>query len=64
MGKIFKVFVKIPERTEEYVVGEKEKDLLLKALKDCDVTVQELSLDSHSDDLNMSTPTSLNIPEI
>jgi hypothetical protein len=64
MGKIFKVTVKVPEKTSEYIVGEKEKDFMVKALEKYDISVEELSLDSHSDDLNMSTPTSLNIPEI
>ena len=64
MGKIFKVTVKVPEKTSEYIVGEKEKDLMLKALEKYDISVEELSMDSHSDDLNMSTPTSLNLPEI
>ena len=64
MGKMFKVIVRIPVRAEEYVVGEKEKDFLIKALAKYELTVEELSLDSHSEGLNMSAPTSLNIPEI
>lgn len=35
VGKIFKVIVTIPaEHTTEYVVGEKEKDFLVKVFKD------------------------------
>ena len=64
MGKIFRVTVKVPEKTSEYVVGEKEKDFMLKALKKYDITVEELSLDSHSEGLNMSASTSLNFRNI
>ena len=46
-----------------YVVGKKEKDYFVKVFKDR-AKVEEIRLDYHSDDLNMSTPTSLNIPEI
>jgi hypothetical protein len=64
MKKLFKVTVKVPEKVSEYVVGEEEKDLLLKALKDYDVIIEELSLESHSEDLNMSSSTSLKNLEI
>jgi hypothetical protein len=67
VGKIFKVIVTTRTEKSKYYVGESEKDFMLKVfgpLKDCTITIEELSLDSHSDDLNMSTSTSLNIPEI
>jgi len=64
VGKIFKVTVTVPEKTSEYVVGEKEKNLMVKALKDYDITVEELSLNSHSEGLNMSASTSLNFRNI
>lgn len=35
MGKIFKITIVVPdERSTEYVVGEKEKDFLVKVFKD------------------------------
>lgn len=34
MGKIYRITVRVPETTKEYVVGEKEKDILALIYKD------------------------------
>lgn len=45
VGKVFKITVKVPERTTEYVVGEKEKDFLVGVFKDRAV-VEELRIET------------------
>lgn len=68
VGKVFKVVIDMPGKfgreVSEYFVGGQEKDFLVKVFKDKVLKVKEIRIEYHSDDLNMSSSTSLKNPEI
>lgn len=45
MGKIYRITVRVPETTKEYIVGEKEKDLLALIYKDS-AKIEELRIET------------------